>query len=348
MRKEETMQAVQIPSTVGVGTTDLGGLTLGDFSKGHRIEEPHLVRWGANARYLVGPNVAEFARPLETLDFRRFSDGLGMRALTYASLGRLLGPGEHTVSIMAGLPVEVLEDNDLAEQTKRGLRTWLEGEHTFTVDGAETHLLVERVASMAQPAGTFFAWGLNDQGAWAKSPEAFEKSVAICDVGFNTLDVFTLRGGKIRRRYTGGDTAGMRRAVEMLLDALKTQYGVKYSLHEADALLRQGNPVIDIASGRIDLTELVRDAKKAAAAGILAFLDEHWGNGKQFGEMLFTGGGAAALEDELLGAYPTGDVMLNPVMANAMGLSRYGRRVFDSQIVIGFDPGFGGFKAVRL
>jgi hypothetical protein len=340
---------IQVPSCIGVGTTDLGGLTLGDFSKGyHRSEEPYQVKWGASSSYLVGPNVAEYTRPLETLDFQRFADGLGMRALTYTSLGLLLGGGEHAISMMAGLPVEVLEDSDLGDRTKRGLRGWLEGTHTFSVNEVKTRLHVRRVATMPQPAGTYFAWSLDDDGKPTKTKADFESTVAICDVGFNTLDVFTLQGGKISRRYTGGDTAGMRRAVEMLQRALETDHGVKYSMQEIDAFLRQGNPTISIATGRIDLTELIAAAKKAAGEGITTFLGEHWGNGRQFGHVLFTGGGAAALGTSLLEAYPTGSLMPDPVMANAIGLARYGRRVLDAEVVVGFDPGFGGFKAVRL
>jgi hypothetical protein len=343
-----TSKHIHIPSTVGVGTTDLGALSLGDFGKGRRQDEPGSVTWGETSSYLVGNNVHQYARPLESLNFQRFSDGLGMRALTYASLGLLLGGGEHTVSIMTGLPVEVLEDTDMAKKTKRGLRGWLEGQHTFSVNDIETRLNITRVAAMPQPAGTFFAWGLNDSGKWVKTADDFESTVAICDVGFNTLDVFTLQGGKILRRFTGGDTAGMRRAVEVLARALQTQYGVKYSLHEVDAFIRAGNPTISIAAGRKDLTELVDSAKKAASSGIITFLDEHWGNAREFENVFFTGGGAAALRDALLAQYPLGYVMPDPVMSNAQGLARYGKRVFDTDKVIGLDPGFGGFKAVAL
>ncbi|MEA3350608.1 MAG: ParM/StbA family protein [Chloroflexota bacterium] len=341
------MKKVYIPSTVGIGKTDLGALTMGDFSKGHRTETPHKVVWAQTSSYLVGPNVAEFTDPFESLNFQRFSDGLGMRALTYASLGLLLGGGEHTVSIMAGLPVEVLEDTTLADRTKRNLRDWLEGEHVFSVDGVEITVRVRRVATMPQPAGTFFAWGLNDQGTWAKTEADFDATVAICDVGFNTLDVFALKGGKILRRLTGGDTAGMRRAIEFLLTALENQYDVEYSLHEADEFIREGNPVISNISGKIDLTDLITDAKNRAGDGIITFLDEHWGNGRRFDHIIFTGGGTAALKGNLLQAYPLGYIMPDPVTANAVGLARYGQRVFDTDVV-GLDPGFGGFKAVSL
>ncbi len=339
---------IRITSSVGVGSLDMGMLTLGDFSKGHRSSRPKLIEWGTNSRYLVGENVAEFTRPMERLDFLRLAEGPELCALTYAALGLLLGEGSHTISMMTGLPVEVLEDEKLAQKTKRTLRDWLEGIHRFRLDGKDFVLTIERVASMAQPAGTFFAWGLNDQGQWINSAEAFQSMVAICDIGFNTLDVFTVKSGQIVRRYTGGDTTGIRRAVEQIISVLRERYSVEYSLFEADFLLRTNNPTIHIAAGRIDLNDLIIEAKQAAAGAINTFLEARWGNGQQFGNTIFTGGGAELLGALITSQYPLGYLMPHAAMANAIGLARYGRRVFDTEIVVGLDPGFGGFKAVQV
>jgi len=85
------------------------------------------------------------------------------------------------------------------------------------------------------------------------------------------------------------------------------------------------------------------------AGAVIAFLESRWGNGRQFGHLLFTGGGAAALQSELLAQYPYGVVLPEPVTANATGLARYARRLSsDATLAIGLDPGFGGFKAVAL
>jgi hypothetical protein len=342
------MKTIQIQSSVGVGKTDTGAITLGNFSKGQSAAHPHRIQWGESSSYLVGENMAAYAKPLERLDFQRLSGGPELRALTYTSLGLLLGSGEFTISIMTGLPIEALEDKALAQKTKNGLRKWLEGTHHFRVNDQETILHIQTVAALPQPAGTFFAWGLNDAGKWVRSQDDFHAPVAICDVGFNTLDLLSIEKGKPIPRFTGGDTAGMRRAVELLLSSLEEQYQVHLSLQQGDALIRQGNPTLQIAAGKIDLRELVGEAKQAAAGGIVTFLDHYWENGRQFRHVIFTGGGTAALHDSLIAQYPLGYVMPDPVMANALGLARYGRRVFDTEIVIGLDPGFGGFKAVQL
>ncbi len=339
-----------LPSVVGVGETDLGMLSLGNLGT-RKSEQPSSVAWNGST-YLVGANVAQYARPVERMDFLRLVEGPEIRALTYTALGKLLGPGAHTVHLMAGLPVEVMGDRDAAQTTLKGMRNWLVGEHAFVLDGASYVLKIQEKAHlqvMAQPAGSFFAWGLDDRGVWRRPQDDLQAQVAVCDIGFNTLDLFTVQGGNIVGRFTGGETVGMRRGAELLAQAVLNTHQVKLSLHEADHLLRQRQPMLHIAKGRVDLSPVVTQALDVTAGAIVAFLESRWGNGKQFAYLLFTGGGAEMLKERLFAQYPHGVMLSQSVLANALGLARYGRRVFkDASHVIGLDPGFGGIKAVCL
>ncbi len=335
-------------SSVGVGKTNLGNLSLGRLSQGRERVLPHIVEWGTS-RYLVGEHVSDYARPLERLDFQRLSDGPEQRALTYATLGKLLGHGDHFITLLiVGLPVEVQEDEVLSERIKRQLKGWLEGHHSFSLDGQDINISITRVGTMAQPAGTFFAWGLNDQGNWTRSESDYNGLTAIGDVGLNTLDLFTVQHGAIQFRYTSGDTAGTRRAIEQLGETLENNYGVNYSLHELDAMLRNGSVSLNIAKGQIDLTEAIQEAKSSASGNILSFISKRWGNGNQFANTIFTGGGALLFREYLTAAYPHANILLNPVMANALGLARYARMLVELGLVVGLDVGFGGFKAVAI
>ncbi len=340
------MQQIHFPSVVGVGSTEAGMLSLGTFSRARR-DLPYTTAWDGQL-YLVGPRVADFTRPVERMDFARLSDGPELRALTYTALGLLLGSGDHRLSLAIGLPVEVMSDVDLAHATLRNLRSWMVGAHAFTVNEAAVQLSIEQVQILAQPAGAFFAWGLNDLGKWNRATDDIKALVAVCDLGFNTLDLFVVQNGQIVNRFTGGDTVGMRRASEMFCQTLQRQYGLKLSLQEADALLRQRRPTLLISGTSVDLTGAARQALDSAAGSVLAFLESRWGNGRQFGHLLFTGGGAEALRESLLRAYPYGVILPEPVTANALGLARYARRVWSAGQVVGFDPGFGGIKAVAL
>ena len=328
------LQVAGVPSVVGIGETDLGMLSLGNLGR-RRTRQPDRVAFsltgtGGGITYLVGEHVARFARPVQRMDFLRLSDGPELRALFYDVIFRLLGGQEeqHQANVMAGLPVEVMADREQAQATLRTLRAWMVGSHSFTANGYPIRLDITDVRAMAQPAGTFFAWGLNDQGRWTRAKADLKAPVAVCDVGFNTLDAFAVQNGEVVARFTSGDTAGMRRAAELLINAVRSGYGIDLSLHEADALLQEQRPRLYTTEGETDLHAQVDQALDATAAAVVTFLERRWGNGRQFTHLLFTGGGAQTLRDDLLRHYPHGVVLPEPITANAIGLARYGARVF--------------------
>lgn len=319
-----------LPSVVGIGETEMGLLSVGNLGRHRSQRQPDRVRFeldGAQT-YLVGDNVARFARPVERMDFLRLSEGPELRALFYDAMFRLLGADEHCAALVVGLPVEVMADRERGLATLRGLRGWMLGHHAFRVNGTPVTLTVSEVQAMAQPAGTYFAWGLNDQGQWARPRNDLKAPVAICDIGFNTGDLYAVQGGEIMARFTAGDTVGMRRAAEAIVRAIRDQYGLSLSLHEADALLRERQPRLYTTQGEADALAITSQALHAVAAAVLTFIERQWGNAKQFAHLLFTGGGAEALREPLLRHYPHGLVLPNAVTANAIGLARYAARVY--------------------
>jgi hypothetical protein len=109
---------------------------------------------------------------------------------------------------------------------------------------------------------------------------------------------------------------------------VKRAHSIPLSLHQADALLHQRRPLLQTAQGEVDLTPVAQQALDATTGAVIAFLENHWGNGRQFRHLLFTGGGAEALRRELLRQYPHGTVLPEAVTANALGLARYAQRAF--------------------
>ena len=317
-----------VPSVVGVGETDVGMLSIGTLGRRRRRSRPDKVTFGG-VTYLVGEGVARFARPVQRMDFLRLSDGPELRALFYDVVFRLLGEGAHRdTALMVGLPVEVMADRDKAKATLRVLRGWMVSRHRFAVNDEAATLNVVEARAMVQPAGTFFAWGLDNSGKWTRAKADLKAPVAICDIGFNTLDLFAVQGGEVVARFTGGDTAGIRRAAELLINAVRAQFGVELSLHEADVLLRQRRPKLYTAADEVNLRPLVTQVLDTTAAEVVTYVERRWGNARQFAHLLFTGGGAESLRDTLLRQYPHGIVLPSPVAANAIGLARYAVRAF--------------------
>jgi len=326
----ETIKVETLPSVVGVGETDLGGLDLaGVTGKRRRARLPYRIEF-QGLSYLVGERVADYARPVERLDFLRLSNGPELRALTYATLWRLVDGGEVALNVVMGLPVEVLQGTE-AKPTMRSLRGWLVGEHVFTVNGHEAHLTVKAIRPMAQPVGAFLEWGVDLKGQWARDKSDFMLPVAVLDLGFNTLDLFTVKGGEVNARYTRGDTLGMRRAATTLVESVKRQYRRGLSLHEADALMREyieapGPVLLAVAGGQENVRPLIRTALDVAAGEVVSFVEQAWGNGRQFSHLLMTGGGCLALGGRLRRLLPHADLLPDPVTANARGLARLAQR----------------------
>jgi hypothetical protein len=322
------MLTAMVPSIVGMGDTNVGQLSLGDLGRQRRRGLPDSVVIN-DVTYLVGDGVERYAEPMRGLDFQRLRKGPEIRALFYDTFYHILGPGQHTLKLLIGLPVEVMLDDHRAKSTYSALHEWMVREHAFTVNDESVTLTVSAVSTMAQPVGALFAWGLNEDGRWDKR-QSFHATVGVLDIGFNTLDLFAIEGAEIARHYTDGDTLGMRRAAEHLIQAVDAAYDMRISHHKADQLIRSRKPELHTPQGLVALDDLVNEALNRAASGILSFVQraDKWGDGRQFAYQLITGGGAEALRSQIEDAFPRAYIMPDPVTANAVGLARYAQRAF--------------------
>lgn len=326
---KRAMTTRHVPSVIGVGSADAGGLTLAGVVRGRKGTRPDVVTFDG-MQYLVGENVAEYARPIERMDFQRFSDGPELRALLYAGLYQLLDGGVHVCAFAIGLPVELLQDADKALATERAMAGWLIGKHKFSINGEEARFEVTAIkAKIAQPVATWFDWGLGVDGQWAQGDKAARAPALVIDEGFNTLDVVAIEGGKISTRYSSGTTLGMRRAAEMAAGNVERRHGVELSLHEADALVQRvvagGKAQVYVVGEPVDVTPEVRQAVNALASDVVRFVEREVGKAKKF-RVLVTGGGALALGGRLLAQWPHAEVMAEPQLANARGLAKLAAR----------------------
>lgn len=318
------------PSVVGLGQTDLGLLATGLDGRSRQVK-PFTVEFDG-LRYLVGPNVHRWGRPVERLDFQRLYEGPEVRALTYTALASVFDPGpEQTLFILVGFPVEILQDRPRGLAALAGLKAWLVGHHRFCVDGRPYGFTVAGVKGMAQPLGAYFLWGLNEDGLWIRSRDDFSAPVAVADVGFNTLDLFGVERGQVVSRLTGGQALGMHRAATVIKRHTRQAYGVDLSLGECDALVREHargrEALVYHPAGVATINPVVQQALDECFAGINEFLREHFQAGG-FRHLILTGGGAEALRKPLLRHYPAALLSGSPITANANGLARYARRLF--------------------
>ncbi|CAG0933587.1 hypothetical protein TFLX_03117 [Thermoflexales bacterium] len=324
----KALNVVSLQSQVGVGDVSLGGLSLGNVAKRKRDDEPIEISFSGGT-YLVGPNVARYAQPLERFDAAKYSDSMEIRALTYALLAQLVNGGEKDLAVVVALPVDVVMSANFKE-TVKGIEGWLLGEHSFTYDGRESHVTIHAVKCMAQPVGAFFAWGLNEHGEWTRDEsDLTDATVAVLDSGFNTLDLLLVKQGRIEKRYTGGDVLGVRVAANEIARAVKAQYHFDMSMSEADAYIRQyldrhKVPIV-VAGERVDLAPIIRQALNSLATRTTDFVERTWRNAN-LSYVLLAGGGALVLDAPIRKQITHAQMLPGPVTANAIGLAKLAQR----------------------
>lgn len=320
-----TMNTVVMPSVAGIGRIEASGLSLAGLDSQKRGDAPYQVSF-EGMEYLVGPNVATYARPIEQLDSSRFVDGPELRAMFYAVCVQL-GLSGSKVAVAIGLPVEMLADKGQAEATEKAMARWLVGQHRFRFGGLESALEVIKIrATVAQPLGAWLDWGFNAEGQWARGAEGRKAPVLVIDQGFNTLDLFAVEEGRPSARYTAGETLGMARAAEMIAANVERHHGVRLSLHEADGQMRRlldGETAgVYVRGETVNVSAEINQALNALASDVLQFIRSRVGKEAGKFRIILTGGGAAALAGRLQKEYPHAEMAPAPALANARGLAK--------------------------
>jgi len=328
------LHTATLTALVGVGETNIGLLQTGITRQKRNL--PFTVVMDGQP-YLVGPHVAQFARPIERLDFNRLTYSRELQALIYTAVHNLVGvmnpeePQDQGVDLglILALPVQVLQSAE-AKEAIQSIENWLIGAHQFTIDNQPCCFRIHSIRAMAQPMGSLFEWGLNLDGQWGRISKDLKASIGILDQGFNTIDLIHIQQGQIVRRFTNGDTLGQRRAAKLMQDLIEQRAGRKVTLHEADDFLRRyvnGQSVELFVRGEdINLKDQAAQALDVALGELRAFLSQVWEDGRQFDYILLTGGGSLALGNRLRYMFPNAIELMDPVTANARGLARFAQR----------------------
>ena len=270
-------------------------------------KRPMLVS-GEFGSFYVGDGAHEHGRPVENLDFDRLTGAPEMRVLLYAALARYQdehGPFDESLSLMAGLPLQMMT-GDSAKEYQKGVRTWLKGTHEFSVDGISHCIEVEDVKQTSQPVGALFDFVLGDKGEMiADRGSALLDEVGVISVGFNTVELLVVKERGAVERFTRGNTLGVRRLLDLInRDGL-------YSLGELDGMLRAGG-----------LRSELKSTLPIWSREVNGEIEKVWGvSHRRFAKVLVVGGGALLLKEALTLQFGHKAWLPNdPVLSIARGL----------------------------
>jgi hypothetical protein len=299
----------QIVSTVALDD----GRTLARMPGLSRRRRPLRIQTDFGDFY-VGPRAHDWGRPVENLDYERFSGTPEMVALSYGGFTTYIkqhGPLAAPASMTAGLPLGTLSgDRNQISTTVRNLQHWLKGDHYWEANGTRYHITIQEVRVTSQPVGALFDHLLDDEGGFIPKRKAlFKQEIGVVSIGMHTVELMTVRNGAPVPRFTAGRTAGVRR----LLGLLNTDG--HYSLGELDALLR---------AGQLDTSQALPIWERE----VTAFIGNTWGAAaKRFAAVLVVGGGAILLRKTLLLHFDGRAVVPDdPIISIARGLYKLSLR----------------------
>lgn len=269
--------------------------------------------------FAVGPQSWTRGAPLTSMDYSSLVAPERL-ALFYAALAEAYALSEKARkstpvglpmngTLVVGLPVPLLEDENLAATVRDSLRQ-LKRVHTFTIDRQDYSVGITTIKVLAQPVGGWMDWLYGDDLKLRDSASP-KIEAAVIDLGMNTLDIYVIQNGQVIDTFVGGAEVGVRRLIELM----QTN---GHDLVELDAQLRNGT--ITPSSEQLDawLSEV-----NAAIKRTLPSL-------KRFGIVIPVGGGASILGDRLRRALTSRGAVVythpEPVTANVRGLWKFGGR----------------------
>jgi hypothetical protein len=235
----------------------------------------------ADGEFYVGERAHNYGRPVENMNFDRFSGSPEMRVMVYGTWTRYMqnnGPFKAPLSVMVGLPLQTMGES--MKESRLQIRRWLIGPHHWKADGVDYAVDVKRVRWNSQPAGALFDYVMDFSGNPVEGHErALRSETAILSVGFNTLELMVVQNQTVNERFTTGAKLGVRRLLDLV--------SKKYSLGELDVMLRGGNLKY-------------KDKLPIWASEVNGAIEDVWGEDlSRFAAVLVVGGGALLLGNHL-------------------------------------------------
>lgn len=245
------------------------------------------------------------------------------RRLVHVAFGRL-HPHKSTsevahISVATGLPVAHMDDGPK-------LKEMLEGQHRVRTHYADGVYSVDNVAVMPQPYGTLFFQTLDEYGQLVND-ELSTGKVLIVDIGRYTTNVLTVEDMAYAQRGSDSIDSGVHIIEAHIRQALDQDFHWSDPRPNIIRSIIENEKHTTLVDGvEEDLTYALDNGCADLSEQVIGLISELAGKARDIKAMILTGGGSIVLEDWIKERYPRAYLTAEPVMANAIGFSRYGRR----------------------
>lgn len=189
---------------------------------------------------------------------------------------------------------------------------------------------ISRCKVVAEGLGAWFdlafKWN-EDQSNVVPVPEYLNGSTAIVDIGGHTTDIVVVSKGVIdSSKSTTIADSGMLSVYQSVTDEVLNSYP---DLEDSNVNLNHIREAVDnntpfkIWGKKVDLTKPINDAKSNLGNKITSNLRNKLAQGAQFDNVVFVGGGAHSLTNQLSGSFKNMLIHNNPSFANAEGMLKF-------------------------
>jgi len=328
------------PRFVGVDDGHYSIKVIGD--NGEMITVPsrglqgrHIISTGEDdgSFYLTEGTSYTVNEYLQNAEDTRFSDyprsNLN-RVLVHHAL-RLAGYGGKDVSIATGLPVSYYYLNS-GEKNDPLISSKVQSLAKAVESGKPTAKIVSNIVT-TEAIAAYFDQLMDMEGQpSADHDELSEAMVGVIDVGGKTTDCAVVYPGgmAVDSARSGSNDNGVLKLNSAVESKLRTTFDLDNVVPRmVESAIRHGK--VKIAGEEKDVSAMVNEEKQKLADAIMAGVRTKIGNGKDLDFILFVGGGAIVLRDQLAKHYPHARFPDRPEFANARGMYKIAKYIFGSE-----------------
>ena len=209
--------------------------------------------------------------------------------------------------MLVALPIALAQGAD-GERVKTEVKRNLQGSLSWSADETQQALQIEEVSVTSQPAGAMFDFLVDAQGTMPADKKAIfrGKTFGVLSLGFNTIEMMVAEEGHLVEKHVAGETAGVRRLLELCNPERA------YSLGELDSQLR---------AGKLDITAALPRWQRE----VLGQIETHWDTVvRRLAIVIVVGGGAYLIRDALLAKFKERLFLPDdPILAIARGCYKF-------------------------
>lgn len=270
--------------------------------------------------------VSEFLPHYEDTRFNNYPRSELNRALVHDALRRA-GYGGRNVRITTGLPVSYYylpngeKNQTLIDAKVANLRKGVTSSLPLA-NIVENTVTTEAVAAFVDQLMDIDGTPSDDY------EDLVNVSIGVIDVGGKTTDSAVLLPNMyVDTSRSGSSDVGVLQLVEALGAKLRAKLDLDNALSTTaiERALRTGT--VRISGREESVQEIIEEEKERLAAHIMSAVRTKVGSGSDLDRVLFVGGGAIVLKDQLLRHYPHGVVPDHPEFANARGMLKFAKHV---------------------